>query len=124
VTPRIDNLILTGSARGGSIPHLVANTRRGLLLTCLWYIRAVDEPTMLLTGLTRDGVYLIEGGEVVAATNNFRFNDRPVDLLTRVLQVGETEPALSREWASLFNRTAMPALRVAHFTMSAVSRTE
>src|SRR3712207_7633947 len=45
---------------------------RGLLLTCLWYIREVDPQTLLLTGLTRDGVYVVEGGEVVGATTNFR----------------------------------------------------
>jgi predicted Zn-dependent protease len=124
VTPRIDNLILNGSAGEGTVADLVANTRRGLLLTCLWYIREVDAHTMLLTGLTRDGVYLIDRGEVVGVVNNFRFNESPIDLLGRVLQVGGTEPALSREWAGSFNRTAMPALRVADFTMSAVSPAE
>jgi predicted Zn-dependent protease len=124
VTPRIDNLILAGPPGGGTVADLVADTRRGLLLTCLWYIREVDPRTMLLTGLTRDGVYLIERGEVVGAVNNFRFNDSPVDLLGRVMQVGGTEPALSREWSGFFNRTAMPALRVADFTMSAVSPAE
>jgi predicted Zn-dependent protease len=124
VTPRIDNLILAGPPGGGTVADLVADTRRGLLLTCLWYIREVDPRTMLLTGLTRDGVYLVERGEVVGAVNNFRFNDSPVDLLGRILQVGRTEPALSREWTGFFDRTAMPALRVADFTMSAVSPAE
>ena len=59
-----------------------------LLLTCLWYIREVDPQTLLLTGLTRDGVYLVEDGEVVGAVNNFRFNESPVDLLGRVTEVG------------------------------------
>ena len=67
---------------------MVAGTERGLLLTCLWYIREVDPQTLLLTGLTRDGVYLVEGGEVVGAVNNFRFNESPVDLLHRVDEVG------------------------------------
>jgi predicted Zn-dependent protease len=121
VTPRIDNLILTGPPDAATVADLVASTRRGLLLTCLWYLREVDPRTMLLTGLTRDGVYLIERGEVVGAVNNFRFNESPIDLLGRVLQVGRTETALSREWAGYFDRTAMPALRVADFTMSSVS---
>lgn len=124
VTPRIDNLILAGPPGADTVADLVADTRRGLLLTCLWYIREVDPRTMLLTGLTRDGVYLVERGEVVGAVNNFRFNDSPVDLLGRILQVGGTEPALSREWSGFFNRTAMPALRVADFTMSSVSPAE
>ena len=55
----------------------------GLLLTCLWYIREVDPQTLLLTGLTRDGVYRVEGGEITGAVNNFRFNESPIDLLRR-----------------------------------------
>ena len=62
---------------------MVAATERGLLLTALWYIREVDPQTLLLTGLTRDGVYLVEDGEVAGAVNNFRFNESPVDLLGR-----------------------------------------
>jgi len=62
----------------------VASTDNGLLLTCLWYIREVDPQTLLLTGLTRDGVYVVENGEVTGATTNFRFNESPVDLLSRI----------------------------------------
>jgi predicted Zn-dependent protease len=124
VTPRIDNLILAGPPSTATVADLMAGTRRGLLLTCLWYIREVDPRTMLLTGLTRDGVYLVERGEVVGAVPNFRFNESPVDLLGRILAVGGTEPALSREWSGYFTRTAMPPLRVADFMMSSVSPAE
>jgi predicted Zn-dependent protease len=75
----------------------------------------------LLTGLTRDGVYLVEKGEVVGAVNNFRFNESPLDVLAKTMEVGRTERALSREWNEWVNRTAMPALRVAEFNMSSVS---
>jgi predicted Zn-dependent protease len=129
VTPAIDNLILEtarspGEAppTGRSIRDMAATTDRGLLLTCLWYIREVDPQTLLLTGLTRDGVYLIEGGEVVGAVNNFRFNESPVDLLGRATELGATERTLSREWSDYFNRTAMPPLRVPDFNMSSVSQ--
>ena len=71
---------------------MVAATERGLLLTCLWYIREVDPQTLLLTGLTRDGVYLVENGEVVGAVNNFRFNESPVDLLGRAVR-GRAAPS-------------------------------
>ena len=122
VTPAIDNLVLEGPGGGGrSLPEMVAATDRGLLLTCLWYMREVDPQTLLLTGLTRDGVYLIEGGDVVGAVNNFRFNDSPIDLLRRLGEVGRTELTLCREWNDFFNRTAMPALRVGEFNMSTVS---
>lgn len=122
VTPAIDNLVLgVGTARGG-LGTLVGDTERGLLLTCLWYIRVVDRQTLLLTGLTRDGVYLVENGEVTGAVNNFRFNESPVDLLDRFSTASLTVPAFSREWGDLFPRTAMPALRVPDFNMSSVSR--
>jgi len=101
---------------------MVANTEHGLLVTCLWYIREVDPQTLLLTGLTRDGVYLIENGTVRGAVNNFRFNESPIDLLGRVSEVGRTEHTMSREWSDYFRRTAMPAVRVPDFNMSTVSQ--
>jgi len=105
-----------------SIDEMVASTERGLLLTCLWYLREVDPQTLLTTGLTRDGVYLVENGAVTAAVNNFRFNESPVDLLRRATQVGRTEHTLSREWSDFFSRTAMPAMRIPDFNMSTVSQ--
>ncbi|MER8000561.1 metallopeptidase TldD-related protein [Streptomyces sp. NPDC095613] len=120
VAPGIDNLVLEGGG-GRSLEEMVAATERGLLLTCLWYIREVDPATLLLTGLTRDGVYLVENGEVVGEVNNFRFNESPVDLLSRAVEAGRTERTLPREWGDWFTRAAMPALRVPDFNMSSVS---
>jgi predicted Zn-dependent protease len=125
VRPPIDNLILDAhgpDGGGDSIEDLVARTERGLLLTCLWYIREVDPATLLLTGLTRDGVYLVEDGEVKGAVNNFRFNESPVDLLGRITEAGRTERCLPREWGDYFTRAAMPPVRVADFNMSSVSQ--
>ncbi|MER5778395.1 metallopeptidase TldD-related protein [Streptomyces sp. NPDC002039] len=121
VSPGFGNLILDG---GGdrSLEEMVASTERGLLLTCLWYIREVDPATLLLTGLTRDGVYLVENGQVVGEVNNFRFNESPVDLLSRASEAGRTEQTLPREWSDWFTRAAMPALRIPDFNMSSVSR--
>ncbi len=117
----VDNLIIDG--RGDAdLDQLIASTERGLLLTCLWYIREVDPQTLLLTGLTRDGVYLIENGQVQGAVNNFRFNESPIDLLSRVTEVGRTENTLPREWNDYFTRTAMPPIRVRDFNMSTVSQ--
>ncbi|KEF05740.1 MULTISPECIES: metallopeptidase TldD-related protein [Streptomyces] len=120
VAPGIDNLILDGGG-ARSLEEMVAGTERGLLLTCLWYIREVDPATLLLTGLTRDGVYLVENGEVTGEVNNFRFNESPVDLLARAAEAGRTERTLPREWSDYFTRAAMPALRIPDFNMSSVS---
>ncbi|MEE1930633.1 metallopeptidase TldD-related protein [Streptomyces sp. TRM 70351] len=124
LTPPVDNLVLDG---GGdrSLPEMVAASGHdgpALLLTCLWYIREVDPATLLLTGLTRDGVYLVEKGEVTGAVNNFRFNESPVGLLSRATEAGRTERTLPREWSDWFTRAAMPPLRVPDFNMSSVSR--
>ncbi|MDT0437808.1 MULTISPECIES: metallopeptidase TldD-related protein [Streptomyces] len=121
VSPTVDNLILDGGD-DRSLAEMVASTERGLLLTCLWYIREVDPATLLLTGLTRDGVYLVENGEVTGEVNNFRFNESPVGLLRRATEAGRTEKTLPREWGDWFTRAAMPALRVPDFNMSSVSQ--
>jgi predicted Zn-dependent protease len=120
-TAAVDNLILEDPTATTDVPGMIAATDRGLLLTCLWYIREVDPQTLLLTGLTRDGVFLVEGGEVTGAVNNFRFNESPVDLLGRVTEAGRTERTLPREWNDWFTRAAMPPLRVPDFNMSSVS---
>jgi predicted Zn-dependent protease len=123
VTPAIDNLTFATSAAGApTLDEMIASTGRGLLLTCLWYIREVDPQNLLLTGLTRDGVYLVENGEITGAVNNFRFNESPVAMLGRLLEVGTTVPTLPREWGDYFNRAAMPAVRVEDFNMSSVSQ--
>jgi predicted Zn-dependent protease len=123
VTPAIDNLVLDGPPGSpATLDEMVAGTGRGLLLTCLWYIREVDPQTLLLTGLTRDGIYLVENGEVAGAVHNFRFNESPVGMLSRVTEVGVTGPALPREWGDYFTRCAMPPLRVEGFNMSSVSQ--
>jgi predicted Zn-dependent protease len=117
-----DNLVMTGGS--ASLADMIASTERGLLLTTLWYIREVDPTTMLLTGLTRDGVYLIEDGEVTAAVNNFRFNESPLDLLRRATRAGVSEKALPREWGDWASRAAMPSLRIPDFHMSSVSQAQ
>jgi predicted Zn-dependent protease len=122
-TPGIDNLTFaTSAADTPTLESMIAGTERALLLTCLWYIREVDPQTLLLTGLTRDGVYLVENGEVTGAVNNFRFNESPVGMLGRLTEVGGTVPTLPREWGDYFNRAVMPPIRVEGFNMSSVSQ--
>jgi predicted Zn-dependent protease len=118
--PMPGNLILDAGS-DTTLQQMIACTERGLLLTCLWYVREVDPRTLLLTGLTRDGVYLVEDGQVRGAVNNFRFNESPVDLLSRATEAGVSAFTLPRDRAESFRRVRMPPLRVPDFNMSTVS---
>jgi len=119
-----DNLVLEAPDAKGSLEDLIASTQRGLLLSTMWYIRMVDPQSLLLTGLTRDGVYLVEDGEVQGAVTNFRWNESPLDVLQRITEVGETQRCYPREWGDYFTRTAMPPVRVADFNMSSISQAQ
>ncbi|MGQ0520037.1 MAG: metallopeptidase TldD-related protein [Actinomycetota bacterium] len=121
-TPWVDNLVLDAGA-GPSLDEMIASTTgRALLVTCFWYMREVDPHTLLLTGLTRDGVFLVEDGEVKGAVNNFRFNMSPVDMLAQTVEFGASVPALPREFGDWFRSVRTPPLRVERFNMSSVSR--
>jgi predicted Zn-dependent protease len=121
-TPPVDNLRMELSGAEKSLDDMIQATKRGLLVTCLWYIREVDPETLLLTGLTRDGVYVIEDGKIIGATTNFRFNESPVDLLRRATEASVPYRTLGREFGEWENRTVMPALRIPDFHMSSVSQ--
>jgi predicted Zn-dependent protease len=116
-----ENLILEVDGGKGSLDEMIAKVDNGLLITTLWYIRMVDPRTLLLTGLTRDGIYLVKGGEVQGAVNNFRWNDSPLNMLNNIASAGSTEITQPREWADYVDRVAMPALLVKDFNMSTVS---
>lgn len=120
-TPVGDNAIVESPVGKGQLHDLVRDVEDGLLLNTLWYIRMVDPATMLLTGLTRDGVYRVQGGEVVGAVNNFRWNESPLGLLGRLKAVGESALTQPREWAGDADRMVMPPMRFADFNMSTVS---
>jgi predicted Zn-dependent protease len=120
-TPIGENAIMSVDGGAGTLEDLVKKVDNGLLLTTFWYIRMVDPNSLLLTGLTRDGVYHIKGGEVVGATNNFRWNDSPVSALNRILHAGATEWTQPREWAGDMGNMAVPPLVIKDFNMSTVS---
>jgi predicted Zn-dependent protease len=105
----------------GSTLDLVKTVKNGLLVTTLWYIRMVDPNSLLLTGLTRDGVYFVKDGEVQGVTNNFRWNDSPVSALSRISAAGATEWTQPREWAGDMANMSAPALVIKDFNMSTVS---
>lgn len=116
-----ENLLLTDADGHGTLADVIARTERALLITSLWYIRDVDPQQLLVTGLTRDGTYLVVDGKITGATGNFRFNDSPMALLRRIVDAGDTVRCLPREWADYFTRTAMPPLVVADFGLSTAS---
>jgi predicted Zn-dependent protease len=115
------NLTLHDAAGQGSLAEVVARTERALLITSLWYIRDVDPQRMLVTGLTRDGSYLVVDGEVVGGAGNFRFNDSPLRLLSGIVDAGDPVRCLPREWGDYFTRTVMPPLVVEQFGLSTPS---
>ena len=80
------NIIMAGGTK--STDELVKSTQRGVLVTRTWYIRMVDPQVVLLTGLTRDGVFYIEDGEIKYPIKNFRFNESPVIMLNNVEELG------------------------------------
>ena len=120
-TPMGENLIMSVDGATDSLEDLIKKVDNGLLLTTLWYIRMVDPNSLLLTGLTRDGVYHVKGGEVVGATNNFRWNDSPVGALSRIAHAGASEWTQPREWAGDVTNMSVPPLVIKDFNMSTVS---
>lgn len=112
----------TGSAnslqlRGGdaSVDSLIASTERGVLVTRLWYLRAVDQRTLVHTGLTRDGTFLIEDGRVTRPIKNFRFNDSPLFMLNNLDGIGVAERTAGG------GNIVMPALKVRDFHFTSLS---
>ena len=117
--PYVDNLMVKGG-EGRGLDEMIAATSRGLLVTCLWYIRTVDPQTALQTGLTRDGVFLIDRGQVQGAVNNFRWNMSPIAAFAQATEFGRASLALPREHDE-FLRVKAPPMRVEAFNMSSVS---
>ena len=115
--PSPTSITMTGGTT--STADMIKQTKRGLLITRFWYIREVDPQTVLLTGLTRDGVFLIEDGEITKPACNFRFNESPVAMLNKVVALGPSVRAYGEESIGL--PIAVPTLLVEDFTLSSVS---
>ena len=115
--PSPTSLALVGGT--ASSEDLIKQVKRGLLITRFWYIREVDPQTVLLTGLTRDGVFLIEDGAITKPACNFRFNESPVAMLNKVIAMGPSVRAYGEESVGL--PVAVPQMLVDEFTLSSVS---
>src|SRR5258707_3083982 len=106
------NLVFSGG--DSSLEKMVALTDRGLLVTRLWYIREVDPYEKVMTGMTRDGLYLVENGKVTSAVRNFRFNQSLIELLQNV----EAMSPASRATAEEAFEMVVPAMKVKNFHLT------
>jgi predicted Zn-dependent protease len=104
-----------------SVPDMIKETERGVLVTRFWYIRAVDPRTILYTGLTRDGTFLIENGKVTHPIKNFRFNESPIFFLNNLQAMGPTVRINASENLGAGGAVYMPPIKVRDFTFSSLS---
>lgn len=95
-----------------SIADMIKSTERGVLVTRFWYIRAVDPQTLLYTGLTRDGTFYIENGQIKFPVKNFRFNESPIIMLNNIESMGKPQ----RVGGSL-----IPPMKIRDFTFTSLS---
>ncbi len=114
-TPFPENLILEGQDH--SLAELIASVDRGLLVTRLWYIRVLQPQTLQVTGLTRDGVFLVENGKVTDPVMNFRWNESPVRVLQNTKMLGRPVPTQGAEAGSSIS----PPLVATDFNFSSIS---
>jgi predicted Zn-dependent protease len=96
-----------------SLDDLIAGTQRGILVTHFFYIRALDPRTVLLTGLTRDGTFLIENGKITRSLKNFRWNESPLFMLNKIEDISRAEPTSAGQ--------VMPAIRAHDFNFTSLS---
>jgi predicted Zn-dependent protease len=101
-----------------SVEQMIASTERGLLVTRLWYIREVDPYQKIMTGMTRDGTFLIEGGAVVGGVRNFRFNQGLVEMLQNVESLSPSHRASGEESIDM----VVPAMKVHNIHFTEVTR--
>jgi len=101
-----------------SIADLVKSTERGVLVTRFWYIRPVDARTILYTGLTRDGTFLIENGKITKSLRNFRFNESPLFMLNNLEALGRAERVAGTEQGG---DVVMPSMKVRDFNFTSLS---
>jgi len=101
-----------------TVDQMIASTERGLLVTRLWYIREVEPFEKILTGMTRDGTFLVEDGRVKCGVRNFRFNESLVHMLSSVEQMGEPVRSCGEESFDM----VVPAMKVRNFNFTEVTR--
>lgn len=118
-TPLVGSLRMSGGT--GSIEDLIASTQRGILVTRFWYIRPVDPRTILFTGLTRDGTFLIEDGKITKAVKNLRYNESPVFMLNNLEAMGQPVRVSASEDGSPGFAIVMPPIKAHDFNFTSLS---
>ncbi|QCR23890.1 TldD/PmbA family protein [Pontibacter sp. SGAir0037] len=108
--PSPGGMIMEGG--GQSLEDMIKSTKRGILVTRLWYIRSVDPQTLLYTGLTRDGTFYIENGRIMYPVKNFRFNESPIIMLNNLEALGKPQR---------INGNLIPPMKVRDFTFTSLS---
>ena len=96
-----------------SLEELIAGTERGILCTRFWYIRSLDQRTVMVTGLTRDGTFLVENGKITKSLKNFRWNESPLFMLNKIAEIGKAERVSAG--------TVMPSLKVNDWNFTSLS---
>jgi len=117
--PGPSNLVMSGGA--ATLDEMIESVKRGVLLTRFWYIRPLNPRLLVLTGLTRDGTFLIENGKISRPVTNFRFNQSLVDLLKNVDMLGVPTRVCASESSSVGTPIVVPPLKVRAFNLSSVS---
>jgi predicted Zn-dependent protease len=119
-TPGPVNMILETSGSTQTLAQMIASIERGMLVSRLWYIRTTDPRTASSTGLTRDGVWMIENGKIAYPLKNFRFNQSTIRMLGpgNVLAVGKPERVGSSEGGG---GSLLPALKLKEFNFTSQS---
>jgi predicted Zn-dependent protease len=120
-TPTSPNQSLVMEGSDMTVEQMIKTTKRGLLVTFFWYIRPVDPQTLLNTGMTRDGLFLIENGEIAGPVQNFRWNMSPLVGYSNITAVGKPVPIHTGESYDGPGTALVPPVRIEDFFMTSIS---
>ncbi len=112
------NIVFDAPRDPKTVDQMIASTERGILVTRLWYIREVDPYEKILTGMTRDGTFLVENGKVICGLRNFRFNQSLIEMLSNVEQMGVPVRTSGEEAFDM----VVPAMKVNGFNFTEVTK--
>lgn len=119
VTSPNQSLVMEGG--NSTLEEMIKSTKRGLLVTFFWYIRPVEQMTLLNTGMTRDGLFLVENGEIVAPVQNFRWNETPAVGFNNITMLGKPVPMQTGEAYDGPGTALVPPMKMDDFTMTSIS---